>query len=70
VVASRKLGGAVERNRAKRLIREMFRTSNSASAVEVDLVVIPKTALLEASRPALEQDFESALKRFRLPSKP
>ncbi|PYR91568.1 MAG: ribonuclease P protein component [Acidobacteria bacterium] len=67
VVASRKLGGAVVRNRAKRLIREMFRTSSDAGPV--DLVVIPKTALLEASRPALEQDFESALKRFRVPSK-
>jgi ribonuclease P protein component len=67
-VASRKLGGAVVRNRAKRLIREMFRTSKDAGPV--DLVVIPKTALLEASRPALEQDFESALRRFRGRSKP
>jgi ribonuclease P protein component len=68
VVASRKLGGAVVRNRAKRLIREMFRRSDDAGPV--DLVVIPRTALLDAPGPALEQDFESALKRFRVQSKP
>jgi ribonuclease P protein component len=64
VVASRKLGGAVVRNRAKRLIREMFRTSTDAGPL--DLVVIPRTALLEAPRPALDQDFQSALRRFRV----
>jgi ribonuclease P protein component len=68
VVASRKLGGAVIRNRAKRLIREMFRKSDDAGPL--DLVVIPKVALLEAPGPALDQDFQSALKRFRVQSKP
>ena len=68
VVASRKLGGAVVRNRAKRLIREMFRTATDAGPI--DLVVIPKVALLNASRPALEQDFHSALRRFHFQSKP
>jgi ribonuclease P protein component len=67
IVASRKLGGAVVRNRAKRLIREMFRTSSDAGPL--DLVVIPKTTLLDAPRPALEQDFQSALMRFRVQSK-
>ena len=68
IVASRKLGGAVVRNRAKRLIREMFRTSVDAGPL--DFVVIPKTTLLEASRPALEQDFELALRRFRARPQP
>ncbi len=45
----------------------MFRTWSDAGPM--DLVVIPKTALLEASRPALEQDFESALKRIRIQSR-
>jgi ribonuclease P protein component len=63
IVASRKLGGAVARNRAKRLIREMFRTRDAGNAI--DLVIIPKPAILEAPRRALEQDFESAFRRFR-----
>jgi ribonuclease P protein component len=68
IVASRKLGGAVVRNRAKRLIREMFRAQDDSG--RMDLVVIPKTTMVEASRVALEQDFQSTLRRFRVQSKP
>lgn len=66
IVASRKLGGAVVRNRAKRVIRELFRARPDAGPV--DLIVIPRHALIEAARPALDEDFSLALKRFRLPS--
>src|SRR6185436_4634644 len=47
IAATRKLGGAVVRNRAKRLIREIFRHSKPAPGM--DLVVVPKPDLLEAS---------------------
>ncbi|MGH9312971.1 MAG: ribonuclease P protein component [Vicinamibacterales bacterium] len=61
VSASRRLGGAVLRNRAKRLIRELFRRNKPAAGF--DLVVIPKPELLEAPLAALEEDFRSALQR-------
>lgn len=39
IAATRKLGGAVVRNRAKRLIREVFRRNKVAAGL--DVVVVP-----------------------------
>src|SRR3954466_15202573 len=64
IAATRKLGDAVRRNRAKRLIREIFRRNKIASGF--DIVVIPKRELLEASLNTLETDYRSLLER-RLP---
>ena|SRR5437870_4892813 len=64
IAATRKLGGAVERNRAKRLIREVFRRNKIATGF--DVVVIPKRELLDASLSTLEADYRNLLAR-RLP---
>src|SRR5437773_4664987 len=61
IAATRKLGGAVERNRAKRLIREVFRRNKLAPGF--DIVVIPKRELLDASLTALETEFRHILQR-------
>lgn len=42
ITASRKVGNAVVRNRAKRLIREAFRATRALWPPDVDLVVIVK----------------------------
>jgi ribonuclease P protein component len=65
IVASRKLGGAVVRNRAKRLIREVFRTGN-APASSVDLVVIPKRTVIEAKAQDVSADYQTTLGRLGL----
>jgi ribonuclease P protein component len=40
ITASRKIGGAVTRNRAKRLVREAFRATSDLFSPGIDLVVI------------------------------
>ena len=64
IAATRKLGGAVQRNRAKRLIREVFRRNKIASGF--DVVVVPKRELLDASLNALETDYRTLLERRRI----
>ena len=68
IIASRRVGGAVARNRAKRRLREVFRRQAAGSAVlghPMDLVVIAKAAIVEAPFGALTEDFQSALRKLR-----
>lgn len=64
IVASRKLGDAVRRNLAKRLIREVFRQNTPLLDRQgVDIVVIPRRELFDAAYSSLETDFRSVLRR-------
>lgn len=70
IVASRKLGDAVRRNRAKRLIREVFRRGSFLPPGKgLDVVIIPRRELFDAQYSSLESDLRGTIKRCasRLP---
>lgn len=67
ITVTRKLGGAVVRNRCKRRIRELFRVQAPLVLNEIgcDLVINAKASLATADYQELEAAFARTLTRFR-----
>lgn len=65
LTVSRRFGGAVLRNRARRLLREIFRTNTAAGESGADLVVKPNRSLLESEYTDLERRWRQTLRKIR-----
>ena len=61
IAATRKLGSAVVRNRAKRLARELFRKQKPPAGL--DVILVPRREMLDAPFASLEADYTATLAR-------
>ena len=66
VITSRKLGNAVVRSRARRLLRECYRLHQLELAQSLDLVLVARSSIVGRSFGEVEHDFMKALRRAKL----
>ena len=66
VVTSKKIGGAVARSRARRLLRETFRRHQHEFAQPVELVLVARHSIAGKDFAGVEKDFLAALNRAGL----
>lgn len=66
VVTGSRIGSAVVRTRARRLLREAFRRNQHRLTTAVDLVLVARPSIAPRSAEAVERDFLAALKRVGL----
>lgn len=64
ITAGKKLGGAVQRNRAKRLIRQAYRETETLFPVGFDLVIVARAAILNEKCPSVTAFLRSCAKRI------
>jgi ribonuclease P protein component len=63
LIVPRKVGGAVERNRVKRRVREWFRTARPALPAGLDLVVVARPGSARLPLAAVAAELAAALAR-------
>lgn len=66
VVTSRKLGGAVLRSRARRLLREAFRRHQHDFSQPVTIVLVARNSIVGKTYGEVERDYLHVLRRARL----
>ncbi|MBQ6893378.1 MAG: ribonuclease P protein component [Clostridia bacterium] len=68
LTVGKKIGGAVERNRAKRIIRHAYKNIDTAHHVKCGnlIVLVAREAIAEKKTPDVERELTHALKRLEL----
>ena len=66
VITGRKMGNAVKRARARRLLREAFRLNQTRLTQPVDVVLVARASIVGKSFDEVESDYLAGLRRARL----
>lgn len=66
VITASRIGGAVVRNRARRLLRETFRLHQLDLVTPVDLVLVARPSIAGKRFADVERDFLATLRKARL----
>jgi ribonuclease P protein component len=64
LTVGRRVGGAVQRNRAKRLLRDSFRRRSRRSGIPCDLVLVAKRELLDCTQAEVDRELDRSLQRL------
>ena len=64
ITVSRKVGGAVQRNRIKRWVREAFRTQPGLFSRPIDIVLIAKRGIDDFSLQTIREDLARVVSRY------
>ena len=66
ITTSVKLGNAVKRNRARRRIRELYRTHEAGLLPGYDIVIVARTRAIYGRYPELKRSFVQQMKKLGL----
>lgn len=66
MITSRRVGGAVQRNRMRRRVRELFRGARGEMAPDVWIVVVAKSGSAEVTFSELREEWLRLMRRLSI----